>query len=112
MAQRTYPRFAAPSNVAYYRLCTGTDHVLACPFFDLVFALAHELQQPAPRTILSLRLHRRVLASHAIMNATVATKYGWVQFYNTDHQKNHQKNSNLTNPPPLSFARAPPPPLC
>ena len=86
MAHRTHPRFAAPGDAAYYRLSAGTVLVVACRFSVLAYPLPHPQPQEVPRTPLPIPyLHRwdMVPRGVGVMDATMATEYGWAQFYNS-----------------------------
>ena len=87
MAHRPHPGFVAPGDAAYYRLSAGTILVVACRFSVLAYPLPHPAPQEVPRTpIPNPHLHRwdMVPPRMAVMDATVATEYGWAQFYDNE----------------------------
>ena len=85
MAHRTHPGFVASGDAAYYRLSAGTILVAACRFSVLAYPLAQAQEVPRP-PIPDPHLHRwdMVPPGMAAMDATVATEYGWVRFYNSE----------------------------
>ena len=87
MAQWTHPGFVARGDAAYYRRSAGTVLVVACHFSVLAYPLPHPQPEEVPRTpIPDPHLHQwdMVPSGVTVMDATVATEYGWAQFYNSE----------------------------
>ena len=78
MAHRTQPGFVAPGEAAYYWFSAGTILVVACRFSVLAYPLRSRIPNP------DLHWWDMVPPGMAVMDATVATEYGWAQFYNSE----------------------------